>query len=376
MFRRGQAATEWPRALIIGRYLIREITAPFVRVLLILIVLFATYSAADLLSDAASGLLSAGSIAELVGLKLLISLEVLIPISLYIAVVLALGRMNSDSEVTAMLALTIPPWKIISSVVKVCVMLALVVGALSFFGRPWAYARLHRMAGYAAVTLHTDAMEPDTFYVGDHGQRVIFFARRAGPGAPAQDVFVQVRHEGYTQIISARLADPLQGGWQRGVSQVHLLDAHVYDIGRDGKTTDQVVDAGDLILNPNTDSGPGADYSAVATPSRKLVGSTGPADIAELQWRLSTPVSTILLGLLGIPMSVSRPRQSRYARFGTAILAYFIYYLLFTSARTWVQHGAVPSLPGIWWVPGLLALFLLGTLVKPALSLRHGPRPA
>ena len=370
MVQNGRAPRGRPSVLIIGLYLLREIAAPLVRVLVILMVLFATYSAAGFLSDAANGLLPTSSIALLVGLKLLIALEVLIPISLYIAVILALGRMHGDSEITAMLALTIPPWKILGSVFNVCVALAVVVGALSFYARPWAYDRLHRLAGYAAVTLHTDAMDPDTFYVGQHGQRVIFFARRDAPGAPAQDVFVQIRHEDYTQIISARLADPLPEGWQGGVSEVHLLDAHVYDIGRDGKTTDQVLDAADLVLKPGTDPGPSKDYSAVATPSKALFGSTDPAEIAELQWRLSTPVSTILLGLLGIPMSGGRPRQSRYAKFGTAILAYFAYYLLFTSARTWVQHGFVPRLPGIWWVPAILALFLLGTLVKATLSLR------
>jgi lipopolysaccharide export system permease protein len=362
--------------LIIGRYLLREITAPLIRVLAILMVLFASYSTAGFLSDAANGLLPATSIAALVGLKLLISLEVLIPISLYIAVILAFGRLRGDSEISAMLALTVPPWKILGSVVQIGVVLAVVVATLSFYGRPWAYAQLHSLAGHAAITLHTDAMEPDTFYVGQHGQRVIFFARRDGPGAPAQDVFVQIQHEDYTQIISARLASPLPEGWQTGISQVHLLDAHVYQIRRDGSTSDQVLDAGDLILNPNTESPLAKDYSAVATSSAKLFRSTDPADVAELQWRLSTPLSTILLGLLGLSMSGGRPRQSRYAKFGTAILAYFAYYLLFTSARTWVQHGAVASLPGIWWVPALLALFLLGTLAGPTLSPRLRRRPA
>jgi lipopolysaccharide export system permease protein len=355
--------------LIIGLYLVKEITAPLIRVLVVLVVLFATYSAAGFLSDAANGLLPASSIAQLVGLKLLIALEVLIPISLYVAVILAFGRMHRDSEITAMLASTIPPWKILGAVVDVCVILALVVVALSFYARPWAYARLHSLAGRAAITLQTDAMEPDTFYVGQHGRRVIFFARRAGPGAPAEDVFVQIWHKDYTQIISARLASPLPEAWRGGVSQVHLLDAHVYEIGHDGKSDDRALDAGDLVLNPNTQSNSSKDYSAVATPSTKLFGS---ADPAELQWRLSTPLSAILLGLLGVPMSWSRPRQGRYAKFGTAILAYFAYYLLFTSARTWVQHGIVPSLPGIWWVPGLLALFLLGTLAKLLLPQRPG----
>ena len=362
--------------MIIGLYLLREITAPLVRVLVILMVLFATFSAAGFLSDAANGLLPTSSIAQLVGLKLLIALEVLIPISLYVAVILAFGRMHGDSEITAMFALSVPPWKILGSVLSVCVMLAAVVAALSLYARPWAYSRLHTLAGYAEITLHTNAMEPDTFYVGQHGQRVIFFARRAGPGAPAHDVFVQVWHKDYTQIISARLANPLPEAWHGTVSQVHLLDAHVYEIRHDGRTDDQVLDAGGMVLNPNTQPSPVKDYSAVAAPSAELLGSANPADIAELQWRLSTPLSAILLGLLGIPMSGSRQRQSRYTKFGTAIMIYFAYYLLFTSARTWVQHGIVGSFPGIWWVPGILALALLSMLAYHYLSVRPRRRRA
>lgn len=348
--------------MIITRYLFREIAAPLVPVLGILMALFASYSAAGFLSDAVNGLLPTAFIAQLMGLKLLIALEVLIPISLYIAVILAFGRLYRDSEFTAMFALSMPPKTVWGTVFAFGVALAAVVGVLSLYVRPWAYERLHALSDHAEITLNTDAMEPGTFYIGQHGRRVIFFPHRAGSTAPAQDVFVQIWREDQTQIISARLASPLPENWQDGSSHVRLMDAHVYDIARDGHTADQVVDAGGMLLNPNSKPGAPAGYSAVATPSADLLGSAMPADVAELQWRLSTPLSTIMLGMLGIPMSRSRPRQGRYARFGVAIVIYFAYYLLCTSARTWVQHGVVSSLPGIWWVPGLLALFLLVTL--------------
>ena len=64
-------------------------------------------------------------------------------------------------------------------------------------------------------------------------------------------------------------------------------------------------------------------------------------------------------------MSRPRPQQSRYTKVGAAILVYVGYYMLCTSARTWVQHGAIASFPGIWWVPALLGLFLLATLYGP-----------
>ena len=75
------------RSESIDRYLIREVSKPFAAILGILVALFAGYSLAGILSDAVNGLLPIGTIAKLAALKVLISLEVLIPISLYIAVV-------------------------------------------------------------------------------------------------------------------------------------------------------------------------------------------------------------------------------------------------------------------------------------------------
>ena len=112
-----------------------------------------------------------------------------------------------------------------------------------------------------------------------------------------------------------------------------------------------------------------------------LVVSHAPEDVAELQWRLSTPVSMLLLGLLGVPLSRAKPRQSKYAKMGTAILIYSGYYLLCTSARTWVQHGTMPSLPGIWWAPALLFLVLVAVASWPLprltfkLKLPAAPKP-
>ena len=92
-------------ALTFAVYLIREIGKTMAVVLGVLVILFASYSASGFLADAVNGLMPADAIAELITLKVIISLEVLIPVSLYIAVVLAFGKLYSDSEFTAMFAL-------------------------------------------------------------------------------------------------------------------------------------------------------------------------------------------------------------------------------------------------------------------------------
>lgn len=354
--------------MILHRYLMREIGRPLAAVLAILVALFASYSAAGFLSDAVSGLVPTNTIAEMIGLKALISLEVLIPISLYISIVLAFGRLYSDSEFTVMFALRVTPMRVMRAVLVLSGCLAVVVAGLSLGVRPWAYARLHALADQAKSSLNVDDMEAGTFYEGDNGNRVIFIGQRNGPKTPARNVFVRLKYNNRIEVIHARLADRPQSNAPDANPNVYLYDARVYEIGLKDGAPDRILNVAQIAVNPNKASTEAPEYSAVATSSERLFGSRNPQDVAEFQWRLSTALSTILLGMLAVPLSRVSPRQRKYAKIGTAIIVYSGYYLLCTSARTWVQNGSVPSFPGIWWAPALLALVLALALSLPGLQ--------
>ena len=353
--------------MIIDRYVRREILRPILPIVGILSAVFASYSAATFLSDAVSGLMRPGAIVELVGLKVLIALEVLVPVALYVSVVFALGRFSGDSELVAAYALRVPPRQVTQAVIVVSAALAVAVGAFSLFGRPWAYRELHRLSAEATGTLDAGAMRPGTFYVGRNGDRMIFFSRQDAPGASAGDVVVQIwRGPGRMEIIHAARADMLTGPADGAGSRIDLHDARIYQLDLAHAGNDQVLQADDMIVDPDDEAAAGSEYSSVAASTRHLLRGRSSFDIAELQWRLSTPISTLLLGLLGIPMSRASNGRNRYGRLAAAIVVYFAYYMLFTSARTWVQHGTIGTWPGIWWVPGLLALGLVGAFWGPA----------
>ena len=354
-------------ALIINRYLLRELSRPLAVTLGILLALFAGYTAAGFLSNAVDGLLPPGLIARLIALKLLIALEVLIPASLYVSLLLSLARLHGDSEFAAMSAIRVRPATLLGAVLAISAALAVAAGTLSLVVRPFAYAELHSLSDHAATVLDTDAMEAGSFYVSRGGDRVIFLGHRDGRGAPARDVFVRLQRPDGTEIVYARLADRMLRAALAGESDVVLTDAHIYKIDRVPRRPDEVVEAQGLIIDPNDRSDATSDRDAVAASSSSLARSASLPDVAELQWRLSTPISTLLLGLLAIPLSRTGPRRTRRSLLGIAMLVYFGYYLLCTSARTWVQHGLVGPFPGIWWAPTLLALFIIATTARPGL---------
>jgi lipopolysaccharide export system permease protein len=150
---------------------------------------------------------------------------------------------------------------------------------------------------------------------------------------------------------------------------MRLSGAHAYDIDSNGSGSDVVLNANDLTLHLPSPSVHAPEYSAIAASTAHLRFSDSAADVAEFQWRQSTCVTTLLLGMLGVPLSRARPRQHRNAKMGIAILIYAGYYLLYESARVWVQTGAIPAFPGLWIAPALLALVLLFALFEPRLGL-------
>ncbi|GBQ19011.1 LPS export ABC transporter permease LptF [Gluconacetobacter sacchari] len=360
--------------MIIRTYLLREIGKPLALMLAACMALFAGYSAADFLSDAVNGLLSTNTIVELIILKLLISLEVLVPVALYLSTVLALGTLYGNSEITALHALRVTPGMVLRHVLVLAGCVAIGVGILSLVVRPWAYDRLHALSRSAELSLDVDAMQPGTFYVVQNGGRVIFLTRRQGPNGAARDIFVQLRRPEDIRIIHAELGYPVpEDGGGHADLYVRLKNTHIYDIATRPGGHDQVMTAREITQDPNRHVVEAPDDSAVTTDSLRIASLHKPADVAEFQWRLSTPLTTLLLAMLAVPLARGRPRQNRYGKLGTAILIFFVYYLLYTSARTWVQHGRVPPIPGIWWAPGLLAIltaFMLREQIADLLSRR------
>lgn len=69
-----------------------------------LIFIFASYSSQRYLTEAANGTLALDVVLDIVFYKVLIALEMLLPVGLYVSVGVTLGQMYTDSEITAISA--------------------------------------------------------------------------------------------------------------------------------------------------------------------------------------------------------------------------------------------------------------------------------
>lgn len=110
-----------------------------------LIFIFASYSAQRYLTEAANGTLALDVVLDIVFYKVLIALEMLLPVGLYVSVGVTLGQMYTDSEITAISAAGGSPGRLYKAVLYLAIPLSIFVTLLSMYGRPWAYAQIYQL---------------------------------------------------------------------------------------------------------------------------------------------------------------------------------------------------------------------------------------
>ena len=353
---------------IIDHYLIREIVQPLLAICTALVVIFITYSLSRFLVEADAGLLQPGEVVQLTLLKSIISLDVLLPLSLFLAVMTGLGRLYTDSEIYAMRASGISEARLLRPLMRLALLLAVLVALLSTLARPWAYSQSYEIKAAAAASAETGRIREARFYSFGGNDRTVFIEHIADNGSDLEGVFVRTRKGDDLQVITASygvfeyLAKP-------DSHRLQLSDARVLNRAHDGVDISARIGEFTIWLSAEIPLDPGYKVKSASTAS--LRQSSDPVDQSELQWRLSTPVSTLLLALAAIPLSRSRPRQGRYAKMLLALGIYAVYFNLLDVSRSWVEQG---SSTYIWWVPGLLALVVAGLYAPVILKIRKDRR--
>lgn len=163
---------------LLDRYIAREILLPFMVVILILTGLFASFSSARLLAGAVTESLGIAALFKLVFLKTLISLEVLIAIALYISVIIGLGRLNKDHELTVLRSIGISNTRIVLVVLAVAIPIGIISGILSSYIRPWAYAESYLLDAQAEAELNTNRFQAGRFHGSERSGRVIYVGEK------------------------------------------------------------------------------------------------------------------------------------------------------------------------------------------------------
>jgi lipopolysaccharide export system permease protein len=345
---------------ILDRYIFREIATSWLAVTMVLLLILLTNQFARVLGDVAKGKLPKNAAFDVIGLSAVQYLTVLIPIGLFLATMLALGRLYRDSELPAMMACRVGPSGIYRPLSWLMLPLVLGVAWISIVGGPWALTTVDRIGAEARREADLASIEPGQFTILGP-ERAVIYGNSLTPEGNMENVFMQRRvDDGSIEVVISELGEMVESE----DPDTRLLVLH------NGRRYEGVPGTSEFRVIEFAEHGVPYRLPSLKAPEQKprvmsfmeLLRSDEPEHIAEMQWRLSVPLSTIILAILAVPLSRSQPRAGRYGRIAIGLLVFIIYLNMMSAAKAWIEQATISPALGMWWVHGCVLLFALGLL--------------
>lgn len=334
------------------RYLLWEITRPLLGVLGVLMGVFAGYLATSELISQHAALLTPAALGRVVGIKLLLAMDVLLPMALYLSMVIGLGRLQSDQELVAMKAAGWGGPHLFQAMLPLILLVAGSAAYLSMMVRPWGYGILYEQRRAATQNLSLTSLEPGHFQL--LGRSVLFAEDRTA--TQLTGVYFDQQNGSSRLVIRAQAVE--EGAWGRQTRALLFHAGWLYILAAPPQA-DTAVHFHTLMVHIPLPAPATGTIKTKALTSIQLWHDPTPTHMAELQWRLWSPVSAVMLGIMAIPLSKGPPRKGRFAKVLVALAAAALYYNSGAALKGFMQAGELPAIPGLFLIPLVVSAGLI-----------------
>jgi LPS export ABC transporter permease LptG len=349
---------------LLGRYVFREIlTSAVLGTLLATFVIF--LRAADKLFAILVGAnnVSFATVAELLLWAMPPVLPLTIPFGVLVGILIGLGRMAADGEITAMRAAGVSSRKVILPVVLFATLGMGLAGLASLRLTPMAYRRSTDIINQLLQGQVSAAIDARVFnenfpnrilYVGDVGNgpvvlwRPVFIAditppeqRSAGMREKAEGPMISVARQ------AIAVSDP-----KNNRIQLTLYNFCSHEMGKDRVANDSCAPIDTQVLDaapPEHKTPPTAAMNTRALMRYPRSGDDWTEVRIELYRRFALPVACIALALVGIPLGIATRKGGKSAGYVIALfLSFFCYHLSSLTLIGFAKQRSLAVSTAVW----------------------------
>ena len=362
---------------IITSYLSREIIKTSAATLLVLYIILMSNALGRVLADIADGDVPRQALGVVMLSQSVYMLAMLLPISFFLGIIFAFGRMYNDHEIVVMNACGIGYRDFYKPVAIVLLPVLLLTGLASLS----LNAKMQRNA-LAIIDIEEDQHEFHQIRAGqfnrsEAGNTVFFMESISADKLKLQEVIIGQTDPDTLILETAK----------SGQQQLDELSGDLFLVVGPGQRVEGIAGQKDFkiiryeqhgILLENQAKTPDTRVRSIEKTIFELWSSTLTSDRIELHWRIAIPVVLVVLALLAVPLSYISPRKGRFAKIGYALLVYIVYLNLIILTRGQLETGTIPMAINFWWVHFIFLAFV-GVLLfrhnKGVLFYKSDPTP-
>lgn len=351
--------------MIISRYLHREVCAALLAITTILLLIFLSNQFIRYLSDAAAGKMAVMTMLHLMSLEIPRLLGMLLPLGLFLGILLAYGRLYTDSEMTVLAACGMSRARLVRLTLPVIFGVMIIVALLTLWVSPAIQSHRNVLLAEKSAGVSLQTMLPGRFQESADGRRIFYMERVSVDRQKMHNIFIaelaKTENPAISHIWNVLSAE---NGYQyvdptTGANFIVTVNGHHY-AGIPGNKDFHIIDYEKYWVRTRARTAHISSDEDAMSSLALWQENENKRKAAELQWRLSMPVSALLLALLAIPLSQLKRGQGKYAKFFPSILIYIIYANMLFVSRVWVSKGTISTEMGMWSIhAGLLLLIVL-----------------
>ena len=345
---------------IIDRYILKEIAYPFFLILFVLTFVLLMGKIIQLMDLMVNKGVSFIDISKLFLLLTPAFLILTIPISLLISILIGLGRLSGDNELTILKASGMSLYRLVGPVALASLIAFTITAVTSLFLVPHSKYATKNLLFNVAKKKASVGIKEKVF--NDDFKGIVLYAESIPVhGDYMEGVIIQdtrISKEPSTIIAEKAflVSDPslmtvtlrLENGSTHTVDKMlknyRKMDFNSYDVNLDIESS--IAEAKKVGAKDSTEMTVWELSQKLKTAS--LEDAVFREMAIEFYKTITTPLACIVFGILGIPLSIRAHRAVRSRGFTLGLIIVFIYYIIRLGGEALIETGRLSPLLGTW----------------------------
>ena len=351
--------------MILRRYMTQQVAANTAIVLLFLMALMLGGRLIRYFGIAAEGRLDVGLLFAIIGYNIPTFLELILPLSFFIALMLVLGRMYVDQEMSVLFASGISRGRLTRLMIPLITGLFVFQMGISLLAKPWGLSNSEHIWQTQSLGSLLDLVRPKTFISsGNYHLYVDEFDKEKRELKNLYVVQQQTDKSGKIAkndvIITATRAYQVPSKDTDSSMQLDLFQGRRYELGTNNAKYNQASFEKYRITLEKPASEKITETNVETQTTAKLLANTQKPEVkAELGYRFTMPWLIIIAAMLATPLAQVRPRQGRWLRLLPSVLIFASCAISIISLRTAIGKESISEYAYIWLIVGFIAFALL-----------------
>ena len=300
----------------------------------------------------------------IIGFNMLRDLPIIFSLSLFLAIIISISQMYKNSEAIVINSFGIGDKGLIYYIQPIVILSFVLVFVLTIYVVPWAKQQKSNAEDETVNASEFSFITEGKFESFKNGE-IVFYASESSSINKAgqqnlEEIFIYVSNKVSPVIVLASTGIKYTDSTSQSI-YLRLKDGVRYE-GLPGEINKNILDFDlyDLEIVSGEVQKTLSNFSAIEEKtSIDLLTDGGLPANAEMQWRISQPLSIIILSFIGILLGKTSPRTGKGINLLAGIVVFMIYNNGLLVAKNSIERGDLTPFIGLWSIHIIVILLAL-----------------